>query len=175
VRRVRNKSASTIEPEKRTDYLRTSESAAIKPSLRDEDRSEIVDVGESWARDDEISQFGEEAVGVVVVEVLVWSPRKRACALKGVRADKGARIILAAIDPVSICRRRPNPRFAIESELEFSVASSASLAADGDCRFAAREQYARRFSWNAIFFHGLCYYSEYFGDFASLALDCVAK
>src|ERR1700733_4890187 len=42
--------------------------AAVAVRRLDQDRAEVVDVGERWAGDDEVAKGGEDGVGIVVVE-----------------------------------------------------------------------------------------------------------
>ena len=115
---------------------------------RDQDRPEVVHVGQRRPGDHRVAERLEEAVAVVVGKAVLGLDAVLPCALERVGA-RGARRFLPGRRRRR-CRRRARgspgwPSSAMrERQQEFDVASAAAVAAHGDRGLAARQQDARR-------------------------------
>src|SRR5262245_23511871 len=114
-----------------------------------DDRSEVVHVGEGWPGDDQIADPLEKAGGIVVGEKLGRIEAKRPGALQGGGVDgRTGRVGGGAAAPVGAVRvggERRDAWGAIERDGErqrvFLVRATAALAFDGDGELAARQQH----------------------------------
>ncbi len=111
-----------------------------KLSLRppDQDRAEVVHVGECGAGDDGVVEVLEEGVAVVVGQGL---RQAGAGAAEGGGVDDRAGAVADAVDPVGVAGDRVNAGPAIEFQSQggevFHVSSALSISSHSDGRFAA--------------------------------------
>src|SRR5689334_15303104 len=82
----------------------------------DEDRAEVVDVGERRAGDDEVAEPGEEGVSVVPREMGLGVEPGGGGAGETVRLQDGAGIVLGAVDAVGVAGDRRDARPAAERD-----------------------------------------------------------
>ena len=94
---------------------RAGAAAAHAASLEDQDRPEVVDVGERRAGDEQVAEAGEERVGVVAVEVIAAAraPSRRARSrVSGV--TKAPALALDAVDAVGVGGEHPDVGLALQ-------------------------------------------------------------
>ncbi len=110
-------------------------------SRRNQNRSEIVNIGASRTGDDEITEFFKKAVGVIVVEKGLRIHTLSLCPRQGCRGDDRPGIVLNAINTIGISRNGPNVRSASKGNSQrqniFAVATSPARAFDGHGGFTA--------------------------------------
>src|SRR6185369_15147521 len=91
-------------------------SAAATRNLEDQDRAEIVDVGERRAGHEQIAETGEERVGVVAVEMISAVQPQAPCPLQGVWRRERTGVGLDAVDAVGVGGERPDVALALQRE-----------------------------------------------------------
>lgn len=124
-----------------------------------DNRPNIVNVGQRRAGDRQIPQGGKKTIAVVGAQQRPGIQPGLLSAYQRIRGDEGARGILGAIDTVAVGRQRPDPRFSPQragqrqQKLAVSPASSRPLRAYGHRRFPSAQQHRRGPQRIAVILH----------------------
>src|SRR6266404_3713368 len=116
-------------------------------SVENQDRTEIVYVGQCGAGHNEIAESGEESISVISRERLLRRDASRGGTCQTARVDNRSGIVFCSIDSIGVAGERPDALGAIERygerEQELGIASAAAPAGNRDSGLAARQNHGR--------------------------------
>src|ERR1700722_11112795 len=109
----------------------------------DQNRPEVVDVGQRWSGDDRVSQRLEKAVGFVIGEAAAGVDALRLGTRQAVGTNVCPRDLLAAVDAISVAGESVNTRAMVERDSqrkqELHVAAATAMTPDRHRGLTARQ------------------------------------
>ena len=92
--------------------------AVRRRELQNENRAEIVDIGQRRSGDEAIAERFEKPVAVIILKRLLRANAPSQGALQRVRRDIGAGDFLEAIDTIGVAGERVNSGMALQGQRE---------------------------------------------------------
>src|SRR6266404_1493903 len=114
-------------------------------SVENQDRTEIVYVGQCGAGHNEIAESGEESISVISRERLLRRDASRGGACQAVRVDNRSGIVFCSVNAIGVAGERPNALGVIkgdrERQQELGISPPASCAGNRDRGLTARQDH----------------------------------